>query len=214
MSWGSARSLYVLAQWCRQQASPQGNVACNAYHAQPVSEFRVIDTSGPGGSLRTAPPVLRTSARYPVILQAVAADAGRVIIALVRIGHHVSVVRIDAATGHVDAVLFRHAAPAFNGRTGRTWRSLRSTAPGSTCSLTRTAMTWPDESTRAGTTACSAATGTDLASPGDQHRDPGRPVRIAAQSCGARRSGCQADAVGRGAAAVDGVTCFASRTHT
>jgi len=118
LSWGSARSLYVLAQWCRRQVFPQGNVACDAYHAQPVSELRLIDTSGPGGSLRNAPPVISTSARYPLILQAVAADAGRVIIALVRNGHHVSVVRIDAGTGNVDAVLFRHAAPTLNGRTG------------------------------------------------------------------------------------------------
>jgi hypothetical protein len=118
MSWGSARSLYVLAQWCRRQAFPQGNVACNAYHAQPVAELRVIDTAGPGGSLRQAPPVIQDSPQYPLILQAIATDSGKAIIALVRNGRHVSVVRIDARTGNVDAVLYRHAAPAFNGRTG------------------------------------------------------------------------------------------------
>jgi hypothetical protein len=109
MSWGSARSLYVLAQWCRRQVFPQGNVACNAYHAQPVSELRVVDTSGP--------PVIRDSPRYPLILQAIATDSGRAIIALVRNAHHVSVVRIDARTGNVDAVLFRHTAPAYEGLT-------------------------------------------------------------------------------------------------
>ena len=124
MSWGSARSLYVLAQWCRRQVFPQGNVACNAYHAQPVSEVRVLDTSGLSGSLRAAKPVIRNSPKYPLILQAVATDSGRVITALVRNGHQVSVVRIDAKTGDVDAVLYQHLAPDFNGQAGPSIASL------------------------------------------------------------------------------------------
>jgi len=119
LSFGSDDSLYVVAQWCQGQVDYFGTVACAAWHSPPpLTKLMLLDAASRGGSLAGARPVRVVSARFPLILQAVAADAGEAIVALVREGRQVSVVELDARTGRLDAVLYRHRSPTCEGFAG------------------------------------------------------------------------------------------------
>jgi hypothetical protein len=119
LSFRSDDSLYVVAQWCRRQVDYFGNVACAAWHSPPpLTGLMLLRPAGRGGSLAAARPVPAVSGRYPLILQAAATDDGKSILALVRRGRQVSVVELDARTGRLGAVLYRHRSPSCEGFAG------------------------------------------------------------------------------------------------
>ena len=115
LSWtGDGRSLVYLAQWCpaAEIGNSVGGAFCtvvNGNGAPPRtdSQVREIGVTSDGGTLNSGPVLLRRSARYPYIAQALIDPGGRDIIAVVQQGRYVEVVKIAVATGETVSVLYR-----------------------------------------------------------------------------------------------------------
>lgn len=114
LSWtGDGTSLVYLAQWC--PSGHIGNSTAMAFcvadadgaTARTDSQVREIGVTSDGGALSSGPVLLRPSARYPYIAQALIDPAGRDIIAVVQAGRYVEVVKIAVATGETVSVLYR-----------------------------------------------------------------------------------------------------------
>jgi WD40 repeat protein len=109
VSWAvGGRSLVFLAQWCSSSAD-----VCVGIAGPPDfrdAQVRSLSVASGGGALDQGPVLLRSSARYPVIVQAFAGPDGGDLTALVMSGRvgtqtppvrRLTVVRISAATGSV-----------------------------------------------------------------------------------------------------------------
>jgi hypothetical protein len=122
LSWtGDGRQLVVLGTWCRTGGDAE---TCGG-PKQRTAEVWAVDPSAGGGQLDQGRLLLRESARYPFIVQAVISPDGSVVTAIVLKGSvvgtsqisgsvpdNLSVVQISTATGRRLGVLFRrHLGP-------------------------------------------------------------------------------------------------------
>ena len=117
LSWtGDGRELVVLGQWCRRGA--RDNESCQG--AGRTAEVWALDPASGGGRLDGGHLLLRQSARYPYIAQALISPDGSTITAIVLTGpaaggtpHAMSVRRISIATRRQLGVLYRRRLPAL-----------------------------------------------------------------------------------------------------
>jgi hypothetical protein len=107
----NGKSLIYVAQWCQPQQDVAGsNALCGSSDGrlavgQPVSEVRKVSAAAGDSTLNHGPVLLRPTRRYPDILQVVMTRPGR-IIALVRRGHHPSLVQFAIPGGRLAEVLY------------------------------------------------------------------------------------------------------------
>ena len=119
VSWtADGKSLVYVAQWCTPQLAYPSTGSCdtdsNVQPSGPVARVQEISVAGRGGRLTSGEVLLRQSARYPKILQALVAPDGQ-LVALVAHGLHPYLVRFAVPSGRPLAVLydgqFLHAPP-------------------------------------------------------------------------------------------------------
>jgi hypothetical protein len=119
LSWtANGRELVYLGQWCRGSTGP-GSESCPAGDGR-VAEVRTLDPAAKGGLLSSGRVLLRESARYPFIAQAVISPDGSVITAAILTGatvgnanisggvpRNLSVDQISVASGRMLHVLYQ-----------------------------------------------------------------------------------------------------------
>jgi len=110
VSWtADGKSLVYVAQWCTPQLAYPSTGSCdtdsNVQPSGPVARVQEISVAGRGGRLTSGEVLLRQSARYPKILQALVAPDGQ-LVALVAHGLHPYLVRFAVPSGRPLAVLY------------------------------------------------------------------------------------------------------------
>jgi hypothetical protein len=111
VSWtGDGKFLAYLAQWCPAAAAGESMTGAICQTAYSDSQVRELDTASGGGALDTGPVLLRQSARYSLLAQALIDPDGTHLSALVQDAKGLQVVTISVATGRITSVLYPSVA--------------------------------------------------------------------------------------------------------
>jgi hypothetical protein len=111
VSWtADGKSLVYIAQWCTPRLDYPGNIGCVVTTnisppREPVALVREISAAGPGGSLKGGHVLLRGTAEYPRILQALVTPDGQ-LVALVMRQLHPYLVKFAVPGGRPIGVLY------------------------------------------------------------------------------------------------------------
>jgi hypothetical protein len=105
VSWtGNGKTLAYLAQWCPSGATGESLTGVICMTSYSDSQVRALDAAA-GGALNAGPVLLRQSARYPLLAQALIDPDGTDLSALVQDRGGLQVVTISVATGRITSVL-------------------------------------------------------------------------------------------------------------